>query len=187
MSSRRGQITAPILGLILLAIAVIIVTTITFVGLSIGAATASSTLDALPSFTERTVETFTALVNQSVQVGTDPIVQGTLRLTNSTGAEVGLSNFTIDYTAGLFTLITASVPNNTVLTANFTQGYPAVAAGLGEAVVQTSGVYGDYVQYLPLVIVVLLLTLIISALVGVIFMFFGAFGQGNSGSQGGAM
>ena len=114
---RRGQITAPILGLILLAIAVIIVTTITFVGLSIGASTAGSTLESLNSVTNDTVkQAFTS------------------------------------------------------------------------AVVQTSGVYGDYVQYLPLVIVVLLLTLIISALVGVIFMFFGAFGAGRGGQgEGGAM
>lgn len=108
----------------------------------------------------------------------DDVVTGTLTVINrSSGAALPLTNFTIDYDAGTYTLIDNAL-NNTPMNASYSWGDLNISGSIRNAIVSGFEALETTGNYLPIVVLAVIIFIVLSIVMGL-----GAFGAMGSGQR----
>ena len=114
----------------------------------------------------------------------DDVVSGTLAIINrSTATSVPLTNFTIDYDAGTYTLIDNAY-NNSPMNASFSWGDVDISNSIKGAIVSGFEALETTGNYLPIIVLAVIIFIVLSIVMGL-----GAFGGMGAGgaTYGGAL
>lgn len=126
--------------------------------------------------------TFTALINQSVQLSHGDIIPGTLVLFNQTNSQIGIGNFSINYALGRMNLTTLSL-NGSSLNASYTYGDVNITDAIKAAAVNGFQALNTTSQYVPLIVLAVIIGLVLTMVVGLQ----GLRGNGGNGGYSGAL
>lgn len=112
------------------------------------------------------LESFTPIINTTLQLGHNYIQAGTLTIQNGTNP-IGLGNFTIDYNDGSLTMLTPQF-NNTALQTNYTWGAADVRANVANSAIAGFNTFRQTNEQSSLmglaIMVFLVLTLVLGSL-----------------------
>lgn len=122
-------------------------------------------------------EGFTALNSTAVSLNNNPIHQGSLVITNLSN-NVGLGNFTVDYSAGTVTL-TNNAYNNTALNATYDWGNKTVPSHVKNSIISGFNALEDTGSYLPLIVIAVVIVFILGMIMTVMMMNNGKGGSGK--------
>jgi flagellar basal body-associated protein FliL len=126
-----------------------------------------------------TSTTFIAVNGTTNNLGQVNISSGTLVIKNGT-VTVGLSNFTVDYSAGNVTL-TNFAYNGTNLSATYSYYSNTIRYDVQQAIVYGFDSIKTTGQYMPLIILAVVIALVLGLIIS--FMYFGGNKKGGSGGM----
>lgn len=177
---KKGQIETSVSSIITLIIGVgVAVLVLIFVGV-LGGQTYNLTEDQINSIGNTTMinDSFLAINNTAVNLTHQLIHEGSLSIQNAT-IEIGLGNFTVDYTLGQVTLIN-NATNGTWHNATYNYGDLTIQESIQNSITSGFSALEQTGTFMPVIVLAVVIAIVLGLVLG--FLTFGTRGMGGNRS-----